>query len=146
MRTQEEILKMIQQLNDTGCDPSRVQQKTLFHKLEWKNAVKWIHPQARTSELRKRFESMNSLAEIDLRREMVERIDQLFMMLADGDVMKVYIHLQMILVYLWLLNEEALFIWLHTRLGWTNCNWRAVGRYLAEELGINWKVLELRYV
>lgn len=148
MRTQTEILDMIQKIRKSKADPSMVQQKTLFHKLEWKNAVQFIEPPARTQANRQKFESMNSMDAARLREELVERIDQLFMFLADNDLVKIHIHLQMILVYLWLIGPEKqdLFRWLHERLGWPNMNWRKVGRHLADELGINWKILEMRYV
>lgn len=145
MRTQDEIKKMIEQLRVSGTDPAAVQQRTLFHKLEWKDAVKWIHPSKRTQEYRQRFEEMNKLDEQSLTRELYERLDQLFMFLADGDLNKLYLHFQMILVYLWLMRKDDLFQWLYNCL--CNGNWspRYMGRHLAEEVGISWRTLELRY-
>lgn len=145
MRTQDEILKMIRLLRESKADPSMVQQRTLFHKLEWKNAIEFIHPSKRTHDLKQKFESMNKSDEASLRGELVERMDQLFSFLSDGDVTLVHIHLQMILVYLWLLREETLFQWLLSRLGYMNMNWRSVSRHIADEIGIDWKILELRY-
>jgi DNA-directed RNA polymerase subunit F len=146
LRTQDEILKMIRLLRESGTDPTNVQQKTLFHKLEWKTAVEWVHPSKRTQEYRQKFETMNKTDAASLTEELIDRVDQLFMFLADGDVMKVHVHLQMIMVYLWLLRKDDLFSYLHGRLSWHNMNWRAVGRHLADELGINWRTLELRYI
>ena len=154
MRTQPEILSMIDMIHRSGTDPVKVQVKTLFRKLEWKHAQRFIVPEKRTEEQKAKHESMNSLDEQQLEKEMAERIEQLFEFVSDAqesgqqeDLMRCHIHLQMILVYLWLMGKKRddLFRWLFRRMSWENMNHRAVARHLAEEFEVNWHLMELRY-
>lgn len=149
MRSQIEIKEKIEQLS-RGSDPTRMQRKTLIHKLTWENAYPFLDKKSRDDpEIKIYWQKKSCLEKEFLIKELAEQADYTYSLMADKDLVKIMVSVQIMFVQIWLLGpsrDNFLRIFMpEIRTMHLDCA-RSLMKKLCEEFGFNHKLYTMRYL
>ena len=149
MRSQAEIEDKIKQLSK-GADPTKMQRKTLIHKLKWTNAYPHLDKKLRDDPETKLYWEKKCCLEKDyLIKELAEQVDYTYSLIADRDMVKIMVSVQIIFVQIWLLGpsrDHFLRIFMPEVQGMHRDAGRSAMKKLCEEFGFNHKLYVRRYL
>lgn len=149
MRSQSEILKKLEQIEKSGVDPTKLQRRTLIHKLYWEHAVKYLPEKQQTAEWKEKWKQWSSLDKAGIAKELDEQIDYTYMLIADKDKRGMVGSLQVIMIYVWLMGpgkDRFLKLLIPEILNSHQDCGRSAMRKLCEEYGYRWDLYEMRYL
>ena len=109
MRSQQEILNKINELQKSGADPMKCQVKMLVRKLIWSNAVDFL-PAAKKHDpaVMKRWDQTSCLDKKVLIGEIGELMYQAYDAVIEFNFKKCLIFIQVFMVFSWLLRDDTM--------------------------------------
>lgn len=153
MRTQEEILTKLQQIQNlvnSEKDPMYVQYKILVYKLSWQNALMFLQHKYRTDEQKQKWQKTSRQDDYFIKKEIQDKIDLAAMYFTDREALACMGIAVGLLTYFWLLGpkKDRALEQLWREFGATysveNC-FRGVFEGICNEMNIDWDRLKLRY-
>jgi hypothetical protein len=151
MRSQNEILDLINKLELDGSDPMQVQRKILIRKLSWSNASKhgYINPKYFTDvQQRNLWKDREKLEKKELRKEMDGILDETVAFMFDLDTEKVIVGYQKLQIYIWLLGSKyhsLLREYTKRFITLPNDGGLSLFVWLCKELDFRWDIYDRRY-
>jgi hypothetical protein len=147
MRSQQEILEKIEQIEKSKCDPTGMQRKALIHKLTWSNAQPFLTKKDPETEDYWRVHSC--IEKIYLMKQMEEQSDYTYMLIADKDLSKIFVSMQILMILVWLLGprkDKFLRIFVPEMMKIQNDFGRHAMKEFCEEFGLRHDLFCLRYL